>query len=114
MRITKKILMESPTNNISKKYKKGEFETYHSTLKDIVNEIEDYVKRNGYELDVNENSFKYLNGYSDIDIFDEGTTQKLHMSLIKNGKRMNKMLHVSIYHMGYSGDKHLELNIYIN
>ena len=88
--------------------KKSDYEIYHASYTQCIEEARKYVEKNGYTVD-------------DDDMFSivgmgpkkpsAGKTNKLHIPLYKNGKPQKKELHVQVYGM----DKgNYELNMYIS
>ena len=87
---------------------KSDFQVYHNQYSSVIDEVEKYANKMGYDLDTEE----YGNAY--IDAFfkpNEGQTKKDTLALYKNGKEQKKAIHVQIYGMN---DKKYELNMYIN
>lgn len=88
--------------------KNSEPSVYHKTYGSAINAVEAYAKFKGYELDQNEYSNAYIDGFFKP---SNGQTKRDSLNLFKNGKPQKKMLHVQIYRM--SPDT-FEFNAYIN
>lgn len=88
------------------KENKKSFELYFETLTQALEEVENYVKKNGYEIEDQEREF-FLFGIGGIEY---GKTKKGSFYLNKNGEPVKKKLHIQIYRME-SG--RYELNQYI-
>ena len=89
---------------------KSDYEVYHETYTSCVDEMLDYIKKNGYEV-------------SDDEVFSQistgpgrpknGKTVKHALELTKGGKEQKKRLHAQVYNMGKDRGNTYELNMYI-
>ena len=81
---------------------KFDYETYHKTLSNALDEVRLYVVKRGFdEIEFNMNDVQHV-GY--------GHTERLHKELTKNGKLLRQSINIQIYRMD-SGN--YELNMYI-
>jgi hypothetical protein len=104
--------------NITKKYLnegKSDYVVYHNTYSSAADEMERFVKKNGYTLD-DESDPENIGSQ----MYDEigrgpkkptnGKTNKFDLKLYKGNKLQKKMLHAQVY--GDGG--RFELNMYIS
>ena len=87
---------------------KNDFQVYHNSYSSVIDEIEKYANKQGYEFDQEEYSDAYIDAYFKP---SDGKTKKDTITLLKNGKEKKEAIHIQIYNRG--NDK-FELNIYIN
>lgn len=81
---------------------KFDYETYHKTLSNALDEVRLYVVKRGFdEIEFNMNDVQHV-AY--------GHTERLHKELTKNGKQLRQSINIQIYRMD-SGT--YELNMYI-
>ena len=81
---------------------KFDYETYHKTLSNALDEVRLYVVKRGFdEIEFNINDVQHV-AY--------GHTERLHKELTKNGKQLRQSINIQIYRMD-SGT--YELNMYI-
>lgn len=86
---------------------KSDFEVYHKTYSSAVSEALKYVNSRGFETNGDEVWEKISIGPKKP---SEGQTNKVTLTLLKDGKEQKKALHFQIYNMGQK----YELNLYIN
>lgn len=110
--------MSNIVNKINRLIKEGknDYEIYHSSYTSAVQEIEKFVKNNGY-------TFGETQEDADNQLFDvigsgppkpsKGKTNKINLELWKGNKKQRKLLHAQVYNRGTSG-KTFELNMYIS
>ena len=84
------------------------FEVYHKHFSKVIDEVEKYANKMGYELDNEEFGEKVVDASFKA---REGEYKKDTLTLYKKGKEQHKALHVRIY--GRDGWKY-ELNMFIN
>jgi len=84
------------------------FEVYHKHFSKVIDEVEKYANKMGYELDKEEFGEKVVDASFKA---REGEYKKDTLTLYKKGKEQRKALHVRIY--GRDGWKY-ELNMFIN
>ena len=84
------------------------FEVYHKHFSKVIDEVEKYANKMGYELDNEEFGEKVVDASFKA---REGEYKKDTLTLYKKGKEQRKALHVRIY--GRDGWKY-ELNMFIN
>ena len=84
------------------------FQVYHKHLSTVIDEVEKYVNKMGYELDREEYDDKFVDASFKA---REGEYKKDTLTLYKKGKEQRKALHVQIY--GRDGWKY-ELNMFID
>ena len=95
---------------------KSDYEIYHSSYTSSVQEIERFVKKNGY-------TFGETKEEADEQLFNvigtgppkpsKGKTNKIDLELWKGKKKQKKLLHAQVYNRGTSGNT-FELNMYIS
>ena len=83
------------------------FQVYHKHFSTVIDEVEKYVNKMGYELDKEEYDNKFVDASFKA---REGEYKKDTLTLYKKGKEQRKALHVQIY--GRDGWKY-ELNMFI-
>lgn len=96
---------------------KSDYVIYHNSYSAAINEIEEFVIKNGYTLDdetdsenIGDQMFRLVgNGPRKP---QEGDTNKFHFELYKNNKKIRKMLHAQVYNRGTNSNEY-ELNMYI-
>lgn len=81
---------------------------YHKSYSSAINAVEQYAKHKGFELDQDEYSNAYIDGFFKP---SEGQVKRDSLTLYKGGKIQKKMLHVQIYRMNPTT---FEFNAYIN
>ena len=84
------------------------FEVYHKHFSKVIDEVEKYANKMGYELDKEEFGEKVVDASFKA---REGEYKKDTLTLYKKGKEQRKAIHVRIY--GRDGWKY-ELNMFIN
>ena len=84
---------------------KSDYTIYHNSY----NEMEKYVEKQGYTLDKDELFTKIGSGPSKP---GKGKTNRISLSIYKNGKKQKKMVHIQVYNRGTSSMEY-ELNMYI-
>ena len=112
-KVKKIIITESQLKALIKNKKKTlieskfDYEVYHTTYSSAIREALDYAEKRGY----------YTEGddvWNNISVGpkkpSEGNTNKITLTLYKDGKEQRKSLHIQIYNMGNK----YELNVYIN
>lgn len=96
-KITENLVSESSFN----------YETYHDTYSSAIREALEYAERRGYETEGDD-------VWNNISVGpkkpSEGKTNKITLTLYKEGKEQRKALHIQVYN---TGNKY-ELNVYIN
>jgi hypothetical protein len=105
-----KVLISKQLNDIGSDViseSKGDFEVYHNTYASAISEALKYVNSRGFETNGDEVWDKISVGPKKP---SEGQTNKITLTLLKDGKEQKKALHLQIYNMG----KKYELNLYIN
>jgi hypothetical protein len=112
-KVKKIIITESQLKNLIENKKKTltessfNYETYHDTYSSAIREALEYVERRGYETEGDD-------VWNNISVGpkkpSEGETNKITLTLYKNGKEQRKALHIQVYNTG----KKYELNVYIN
>lgn len=86
---------------------KQDYQIYHKSYTEAIQEMEAFAKKNGYELDDDEMFDKIGNGPRKP---GEGKTNSFNIDLYKGGKKVNnRRLHAQVYGMG----SRYELNMYI-
>jgi hypothetical protein len=96
---------------------KSDYEIYHNSYSLAIQEIEEYVKKNGYTLD-DENDTENIGDQMATTVGmgpkkpSAGKTNKFHFELYKNNKKIRKMLHAQVYNRGTNGNEY-ELNMYV-
>ena len=83
------------------------FQVYHKHFSTVIDEVEKYVNKMGYELDKEEYDNKFVDAPFKA---REGEYKKDTLTLYKKGKEQRKAIHVRIY--GRNGWKY-ELNMFI-
>jgi hypothetical protein len=111
-RIKKIKITESQLKNLIDKKKiltesKTDYQTYHDTYSSAIREALEYAERRGYETEGDD-------VWNNISVGpkkpSEGKTNKITLTLYKEGKEQRKALHIQVYN---TGNKY-ELNVYIN
>jgi hypothetical protein len=87
--------------------KHSDYKVYHNTYSSAINAALDYAEKKGYEYDKDETFTKIGVGPRKP---VEGKTNKVTITLFKDGKEQKKSLHIQVYGM----NKEYELNCYIN
>jgi hypothetical protein len=92
--------------------KKSDYQIYHNTYTAAMQEVEKFVKKNGFTLD--DESDPENIGAQQFDKVGmgprkptKGKTNKFTFDLYKNNKKTKKYLQVQVY-----GDERFELNMY--
>ena len=98
---------KSTNENLSEEKKSTKYEIYHKTYTSAINAALDYAESKGYEYDSEEVSSKIGFGPRKP---AEGDTNRITITLYKDGKEQKKALHIQVYGM----EKSYELNCYIN
>jgi hypothetical protein len=83
------------------------YEVYHDTYTSAINTALDYAEKKGYEYNKEETFNKIGLGPRKP---AEGETNKIMITLFKDGKEQKKSLHIQVYGMS----KKYELNCYIS
>lgn len=85
----------------------GEYEVYHSTYTSAINSALSFIKNRGFETSGDEVWREISTGPKKP---SEGQTNKISLTLFKDGKEQKKLVHIQVYN---TGSKY-ELNVYIN
>jgi len=88
----------------------GDYEIYHDSLTSAVQEVEDNVRRQGYEVDPEDIAQKVGFGPRKP---TNGETNKYHVKLLKDGEPQKKMVHFQVYDRGTNRNTY-ELNMYVS
>ena len=91
------------------KIKDPKYKIYLSTYSDVIDEISDYVKKNGYEYDEDD----FLRLFQDA--FNKpkpGKTYKVQLPIYSGSKEVG-IVNAQIYNRGEGGNTY-ELNIYVS
>jgi len=96
-------LMETVSKSLSER--KGDYEIYHRSYTDVIQEVRRYIEANGYTVD-EDDMFRIVG--SGPRKPSEGKTNKFFIPLYKNGEPAMKKAEVQVYGMG----NRYELNIY--
>lgn len=107
IKITESQLKELINNKKKLTESKIDYEVYHTTYSSAIREALDYAEKRGY----------YTEGddvWNNISVGQkkpsEGETNKITLTLYKDGKEQKKSLQIQVYGMS----KKYELNVYIN
>lgn len=88
---------------------KNDYKIYHNTFSSVIDEVRNFVKKNGYDIDEdswwNEMNFKQHRARPKI-----GQTNRFSVNLTKNGNPVKKMVAFQVY--GLESENY-ELNMYI-
>ena len=87
--------------------KHSDYKVYHNTYTSAINTALEYAEKSGYEYKEDEIFNKISVGPKKP---TEGETNRITITLFKNGKEQKKSLHIQVYGM----NKEYELNCYIN
>jgi hypothetical protein len=87
----------------------SDYPIYHNTYTAAIQAAEDFAIKKGFELDKEEMSDKIGMGPAKP---KEGKTNKISLSITKNGKVQKKMLQIQVFNRGTSSNE-FELNCYI-
>lgn len=85
----------------------NEYEVYHDTYTSAINSALGFIKTRGFETSGDEVWREISTGPKKP---SEGQTNKISLTLFKNGKEQKKSAHIQVYNMGSK----YELNVYIN
>ena len=83
------------------------YQILHDTLYSAIQTALTSVRKDGYEVDADEEFNKVTTAHKQLSI---GKTDEFHLELTKNGKPQKKMLHIQIYRMDTG---RYELNFYV-
>ena len=89
--------------------KESEYTIYHNTYTSAVEEISKYASKKNLTLDSEEMATEIGTGPAKP---KEGKTNKISLTLTKDGKVQKKMLQIQVFNRGTSS-KEFELNCYI-
>jgi hypothetical protein len=92
---------------VESKHSSSNYEVYHDTYTSAINTALEYAEKKGYEYDKEETFNKIGTGPKKP---SEGQTNRITITLYKDGKEQKKSLHIQVYGM----NKQYELNCYIN
>lgn len=98
--------------------KKSKYVLYHNSYTEAIQEVEIFVKKNGYTLDdisIKDNKgdqFATKVGMGPVRP-REGKSNRFSFKIYKKNKLQKKQLHVQIYNRGTSSNEY-ELNMYIS
>lgn len=87
---------------------KSDYTIHHKSYTKAIDEILDFIKKNGYEVTEDEINTKITTSYPGRP--SEGKTTKLTLELMKGEKVQRKALHAQVYGM----KTQYELNMYIS
>ena len=107
MKITLKELKEL-VGEIIAESSDATYKTYHRSYTSAVNEALDYAEKRGYEYDQEETAKKIGMGRPKPRL---GDTNRISISLYKNGKLQNVELNMQIFRQS---ENTFELNVYIS
>lgn len=85
---------------------KKDYEIYHDSYTSALNAVQDFIKKNGFEMDEDEWFTKVSTGPKRP---SEGKTNRFTLPLMKGGKESRRVISFQVYGMG---DRY-ELNMYI-
>lgn len=97
----------SPTPKALKEEVKDDYQVYHNTYGSAIETALEYAEDRGYEYSHEEYFNKIASGPRKP---SNGDTNKISMTLYKDGEEIKEMLHIQVYGMGNK----YELNCYIN
>jgi len=87
-----------------------DFEIYHDSLTSAVREVEDNIRRQGYEFDPEDVEQKVGFGPSKP---TNGNTNSYHVQILKDGEPQKKQVHFQVYDRGTDRNTY-ELNMYVS
>jgi hypothetical protein len=96
---------------------KSDYIIYHNSYSAAIQEVEEFVKKNGFTLD-DQTDPEYVGDQMATKVGfgpkkpKAGDTNTFHFDLYKDNKLIKKMLHVQIYNRGTTSNE-FELNMYI-
>lgn len=89
---------------------KNDYDVYHDSLTSAVQEVEDNIRRQGYEFDPEDIAQKVGFGPRKP---TNGETNKYHVEILKDGKPQRKMVHFQVFDRGTERNTY-ELNMYVS
>lgn len=104
-------LLSKSFEKLDERKSKSDYKIYHETYTSAVDEMLEFIKKNGYEISEDEIFNQITTGHGRP---KNGSTTRHTLELTKNGKEQNKRLHVQVYDMGNSRGNTYELNMYIS